>query len=400
MERNPWLRALIILGVLLLSVQLFDVVWNFGRQYGDIILVFFLAWMLAFLLNPLVQFLSIGGRMPRWGAVATVYLGMLAILVGIGFLLIPPTANQVSVLGSKVPQYTSNTSRFVGDLQRWLDSRGLHVNVEHVATGQDLTKFGQQLGSTLASHALTLAQSVVVAVFDGAIVLVVSFYMMLDGPRITRALTQVAPERFRGDVELLFASIDHSFGGYLRSSIVLALVYAVGTGLVMYALGVPYALTVSVFAGIVLIIPFVGDIVAVIPPIVIALFTVSLLRAVILLIVMICLQQLVLQVLRPKIMGRSVGLHPLWVLAAFLVGARAAGVWGALFSVPIVAIGQTVVQLYYYRAAGKTARETALARSLLGAHSPARSQPDATVPGEPPREKVPVPADERELPTH
>ncbi|MGI8552446.1 MAG: AI-2E family transporter [Dehalococcoidia bacterium] len=375
MEKNPWLRALIILAVLLLSVELFSVVWNLGRQFGDIILIFFLAWMVAFLLTPVVSFLTIGHRMPRAAAVSAVYLGMLAILVLIGLLLIPPTAAQIAALSHTIPAYAANTSRFLDDTQQWIDARGIRVNVYQYAQGHDLSRAGQQLSSILAGHALALAQGVVIAIFDGVIVLVLSFYMMLDGPRISQALIQVTPRRFRDDLELFFASVDHSFGGYLRASLFLALVYGFGTGLAMYATGIPYGLPVSLFAGVMLIVPLVGDVVAVIPPLAIGLFTVSLFRVVIVLIAMIALQQLVLQVLRPKVMGRSVGLHPLWVLGSFLVGARAAGIWGALFSVPIAAILQTVVQLYYYRVARKPARETALAQSLRGTGAPRAMQP-------------------------
>lgn len=369
MDRNPWLRALIILGVCLISVQLFTIAWDFGRRFGDIILIFFLAWLIAFLFDPVVDFLTVRLRLKRIFSVGAVYLGLLAILGAIGLLLIPRTASQVLALGHLLPQYSANTSKLVDDLQSWLSGRGISVDLHQATAGRDLTHVGQQFGTVLATRALTLAQSVLVAILDGVIVLVLSFYMMLDGPRISRALLQVTPDRFRGDVELLFASIDHSFGGYMRASLVLALVYAVGTGLAMYLAGIPFALPVSIFAGFMLVIPFVGDIVAVIPPLFIGLFTVSLLRVVFVFVAMVLLQQVVLQILRPKIMGSSVGLHPLWVLAAFLVGARAAGIWGALFSVPIAAIGQTVVQLYYFRAARNPAREGALARSL-GRHFP------------------------------
>ena len=140
---------------------------------------------------------------------------------------------------------------------------------------------------------------------------------------------------------------------------------AIRLALAMYLLGVPFSLPVGVFAGVMMIIPLVGAILAVIPPVVIALATVSLAKAIILLAVMIGLQQLVLQVLQPRIMGESVGLHPLWVLFSVLVGARFAGVWGALFAVPVAAIIQTIVQLYYFRASGDQAAEGAISNSLL-----------------------------------
>lgn len=375
MEKNPWLRALIILGVVFVAAQVFGIVWEFARQFSDIILIFLLAWLVAFLLNPAVEFLTSGHNTPRVVAVGVVYLGMLAFLVAVAVLVIPPTASQISALGHGFQQYAAHASGLVANLQIWLDERRIPLRLHDIAVEQNIDTQAQAVGTLLATHALSLAQSVVLAIFDGMIVLVISFYMMLDGPRITRALLSITPQRFRDDAALLFASIDHSFGGYLRASLTLILVYTAGTGITMYLLGMPFVLPVSVFAGVVLLVPFVGDIVAVIPPLLIGLMTGSFVRVVILLVAMVMLQQLVLQVLRPKIMGKSVGLHPLWVLAAFLVGARAAGIWGALFSVPVAAIVQSVVQLYYYRAAGNPDREGALSRSLLRARGAPAAPP-------------------------
>jgi predicted PurR-regulated permease PerM len=193
---------------------------------------------------------------------------------------------------------------------------------------------------------------------------------MIDSPRIIGALAQVTPARYRDDAELLIASIDRSFGGYLRASFILMLVYGAGTAIAMLVLGVPFALPAAVFAGAMMIIPLVGPMVAVVPPVMIALVSVGPARAAILLVIMILLQQFVLQVLQPRIMGKSVGLHPIWVLASVLVGARIGGIWGAVFSVPVAAIVQTIVQVYYFRAAGNVDREEEISRSLLKERDP------------------------------
>lgn len=377
MERNPWLRTLIVLGVLFVGVQLFGIVWEIAHQFSDIILIFVLAWLLAFLLNPAVEFFARRRESPRIYAVSFVYLCILAVLVAIALLIIPPTATQISTLGQRFPEYATSTARLLSRFSLWLSSHGVPVKTSQLGGADQLLAQAQTFGTDLASNALGLAQSVLVAVFDGLIIIVMSFYMTLDGPRITRAIRGVTPPRYRDDVLLLVASIDRSFGGYLRSSLILILVYAAGTAVAMFLLGVPFVLPISAFAGVMLIIPFVGDIVAVVPPVLLALLSVSLLRVVILLTVMVLLQQLVLQVLRPKIMGKSVGLHPLWVLAAFLIGARIAGVWGALFSVPVAAIIQTIVQLVYFRMDGNVDREGALARSLLRSGELRRDAPSA-----------------------
>ncbi len=387
MERNPWFRALLILGVAFLGVQLFLVVWHFGAHFAQTLLIFFLAWMLSFILNPAVDMVARRWRLGRPAAVTAVFLGVIAVVALAGFLVVPPLVKQVAALGDKVPEYRQNTGKLVTDLQSWLDHRHIGINITDVNT-DDLSKQIDKTGASLAQSALGVAPKVIEGIFDAVIIMVISFYIMLDAPRISLAMINVTPDRYRRDVRMLFASIDHSFGGYIRSSVVLALLYAGGTALTMWATGIPFVLPVSLFAGFMLIIPFIGDIVAVIPTILIGLVTVSLFNVVIALIAMVALQQLVLQIIRPKLMGKSVGLHPLWVLAAFFLGARAAGIWGALFSVPIAAIIQSVVQLYYYRVTGRPqpASLAALVREGGAQPYPLRREPRS------PSEEVDSPA--------
>src|ERR1700730_14203634 len=120
MEKNPWLRALIVLGVLFVGAQLFAIVWDFARQFADIIVIFLLAWLTAFLLNPAVQSLSTERHVPRILAVGIVYVGMLAILVVIGVLIVPPTATQFTTLATRFPQYAGSTSFLLERAQSWL----------------------------------------------------------------------------------------------------------------------------------------------------------------------------------------------------------------------------------------------------------------------------------------
>ena len=128
---------------------------------------------------------------------------MLAFLIASGLLVIPPTASQISALGVRFPDYVSRGTVLVSGMQTWFDDHHIAVNLQQVGAGQNLANQAQALGETLAAHALGLAQSVVIAIFDGMIVLVISFYMMLDAPRITRALLSVTPARFRTDADLL-----------------------------------------------------------------------------------------------------------------------------------------------------------------------------------------------------
>jgi predicted PurR-regulated permease PerM len=113
----------------------------------------------------------------------------------------------------------------------------------------------------------------------------------------------------------------------------------------MASLKIDYALLASVVAGIFLLIPFLGPVVAVWVPVTIALFT----RpdaALVLFIALLALQQVIFHVVAPRIMHQEVGLHPLLVFFAVLTGARVAGIWGAIFGVPVVAVLATMASFY------------------------------------------------------
>jgi predicted PurR-regulated permease PerM len=131
----------------------------------------------------------------------------------------------------------------------------------------------------------------------------------------------------------------------LRGLVIQALVGGLGTGVSMSLLKVDYALLASVVAGVVLLIPFLGPVLAVIVPVTIALLTHPEVT-IYLFLALLALQQVIFNVLGPRILSQQVGLHPLLVFFAILTGARIAGVWGAIFGVPIVAVLSTMISFY------------------------------------------------------
>ncbi len=348
-ERNPWLRALIMLAVTIAAIYLFAQLWEIGARLAEPILILMFAWLIAFLLNPAVRALMRWRAMPRPAAVVVVFLGLLAAIALLGVLIVPPTVQQVADLGNEIPSWADRAPETIDRLQGWLDKRGIDVNLKEFYQSEEVKARLQEIGQTIAERAISAAQQVFVVLLYLVITLIIAFYLLLDGPRITDGLLRASPARFRDDLHYFLQTVDDTFGGYVRSWAILALIYGAGTGIIMVATDIPFVFPVAVFAGLMLVIPFVGDIVAVIPPLIIGLLTVSLRNVIIAMIALVALQQLVLQILRPKIQGDSVGLHPVLVLVAFLVGANVAGVWGAFFAVPIAGIVQSVVGLFYTR---------------------------------------------------
>jgi predicted PurR-regulated permease PerM len=124
-----------------------------------------------------------------------------------------------------------------------------------------------------------------------------------------------------------------------------SLLGGIGTGLIMSALQVDYALLCSVVASLVLFIPFIGPVLAVFLPVTIALLTHPEVTFY-LFVGLLALQQVIFNVMAPRILSHQVGIHPLVVFFAVLVGARVAGIWGAIFGVPIVAVVTVMISFY------------------------------------------------------
>ena len=187
------------------------------------------------------------------------------------------------------------------------------------------------------------------------IMLILSFYFMVDGARLAESVITALPPRAQDDARFLKASTHRAFAGFLRGQLIQSLVGGVGTGLIMSALQVDYALLCSVVAALVLLIPFLGPVAAVVLPVTIALLTHPEVT-VFLFIALLALQQVIFNVLAPRILSRQVGLHPLLVFFAVLTGARVAGVWGAIFGVPFVGVLTTMISFYRANQEDRAAR--------------------------------------------
>lgn len=232
------------------------------------------------------------------------------------------------------------------------------------------------MGSIAAENALVLAQAVATLTFNAVMVLFLSFYIMLDGDRIAHRVLDVLPARYHQVLHHLAHSIDRSFGGYVRGAAVVSAIYGVGIALLMTSQGLSYVMPVSAMAGAFMAIPLVGGILAFLPPVAIAAFKGSLGTLVIVLVVSLVFQQIILNVVQPKVMGDSLGIHPLVIFLAILLGAREAGFWGLVFAVPVAAVLNSMAVFIYEQLTGKALHAPALAEEI-----PALDEPEVLASG-------------------
>ncbi|MGI9149883.1 MAG: AI-2E family transporter, partial [Chloroflexota bacterium] len=318
--RDPWLRALSVLGCAIAGFYLVGLLWQIVQEFEDIILLFFLAWLVAFVLEPLVGAL-VEGRLPRLAAIAFTYVTLLVVLALGVILLVPALTLQIVDIVRSLPGYVEQATAFLTALQGsandWLSEHGspVLVDVKSALNPQELSRRADALGPPILSNVVGFATGAATLLAELLIMLILSFYFMVDGARVADGVIAAIPLRVQDDARFLVASIHRAFAGFLRGQVIQSLVGGVGTGVIMSILQVDYALLASVVAGLLLLMPFLGPVLAVVLPVAIALLTHPQVT-ILLFIALLALQQVIFKVLAPRILSHQVGLHPLLVVLA------------------------------------------------------------------------------------
>lgn len=285
----------------------------------DIILLFFVAFILMSALAPLVQ------RLRRWGvpkivAVLLVFFLMLGAIVGL--------------LTAGLSPLLSQTSNLVQRLGETLSSL-LQTNII------DQTVIQQEM-SRLSAQLVTLSVDVFKNLISWVSVLVVTIYMLLDQEKLEDYATSFFGER-KERIKGLLNKIEYKLGSWLRGQAILSLTVGILVYIGLVALGVEFALPLAIIAGLLEVVPVIGPIISAIPAILIGL-TVSPLFAALVGGLYLVIQQLESHVIVPQFMKRAVGLNPLLVILAVSIGGRLLGIAGALLAVPITVVILLIIE--------------------------------------------------------
>jgi predicted PurR-regulated permease PerM len=213
----------------------------------------------------------------------------------------------------------------------------------------------ESISGMVVSNAVPLFLGAGSALAQILLTIIVSLYLMLDGDRMGRFIVRAVPPRYRDDFIYFVSSVYKAFGGFLRGQIIQSLVYGAGVAIIMLGANLPFVALASVVAGVGIFVPFLGPVLGIIPSLLVAL-TVDFGRAIIVFILTMVLNVVVVNVVQPKVLSQQIGLHPVVVLGAVLIGVRIAGPWGALFGVPVAAVIVTMVSFYQLTVAERTER--------------------------------------------
>jgi predicted PurR-regulated permease PerM len=336
-RQRRWLTAVLVLGALVLALLLIGFVADVFYTFGDVLLVFFLAWLLAFILSPVVGGLTrLVPILPRIGAVVLVYATLVGAIVLVVVLVAGALAQSITAFITSVPTLREDLPNLLRAWQERLNAIGLD-QVDLVAQATSFLDNLATYAAQLAGPVQQLAVASLGAVGNLLLVLILSLYMVVDRDAILSFLFRVVPPSMKEEARLLETSVARSFGGFLRGQAILGIVYAAVAALTSAALGLPYLAVTTAVAGVLMAIPFFGPFVAWAPPVIVALLTPGA-PTIPTAILMGIGWMIVMNVLQPRLMQEAVGIHPIVVLGSVLIGSKIAGITGAIFGIPIAAV--------------------------------------------------------------
>lgn len=314
----------------ILKVILILIVFGLLYLIREIVGIVFIAWVLTSAITPLVDKMN-QKRIPRWLAIIFIYFILIGVIALAIYLVIPPIITQINQLSTNFPDFYQKVADFFASAEIAAENAGIMNSIQS----------GLESLSASASNLSGGILSTLASIFGGFIsflaVLVITFYMTMEEDGMKKFIKSVLPLKYQPYFISKTRRVQHKMGMWLRGQLVLSLIIGVLSYVGLLILKVDYALILALLVAVMEFIPYVGPILGGIPAVFIAL-TQSPLKAVLVLILYLIIQQLENSVISPKVMQKAVGLNPIMVIVSLLIGAKLFGFVGVLLAVPVATI--------------------------------------------------------------
>jgi predicted PurR-regulated permease PerM len=337
----PWVPKVIILSIVSVGVALGT--WQVIRGLRDLIIWLVISLFLSFALEPGVNWLTEHGW-KRGLATALLLFGLFILGMVLVASMIPLVIQQIRDLIANVPDYLDKISTFS---ERWFNYK---ISSDKIVTQLESVNVSlADYARNLAGNLLGVGAAVLGAVFQMFTIGLFTFYLVADGPRLRRTVCSLFPPERQREVLWAWNVAIEKTGGYLYSRLLLAAVSGTATFVVLTVLGVPFALPLALYTGLLSqFIPVVGTYIAAVVPLLVALLDRPV-SALILLIYFVLYQQIENYVLSPRITARTMQLHPAVAFGAAIAGGSLMGAIGAFLALPAAAIVQAGLSTYIKR---------------------------------------------------
>jgi predicted PurR-regulated permease PerM len=325
---------LAVIGIVLAVSATLALVWA-ARQVLTWIIV---ALFLALALNPAVEFFQRRGLARRGVAAGLTFLLAIGAIVALGWLFVPTLVDEGHGFADALPGYVNDVTEGRGELGRLAKRYDLEERVrDAVESGGGAERI---LG--LSGTAIAVTRGVLTFVVAIVTIAFLTFFMLLEGPTWMERFYGLLPERSRDRWRRIGHDIYRTVGGYVTGNLLISVIAGISTTILLLILGVPYAVALGVLVAILDLIPLAGATLAAIIVSTVA-FIDWIPAGIVVLTFFIVYQQVENHLLQPLVYSRTVQLSPLAILIAVLIGAKIAGILGALAAIPVAGTIQVLL---------------------------------------------------------
>ena len=306
----------------------------------DALLLVYVSALIAMGFSPLVRLIEQPSpdarkrRVPRWFAILVIYAAIMAGAVLVGLLVIPPLVAQGSALWAKIPTEFNQLQTFLIKYKLMTHRVTLEEAVQNAPSGAG----GNAVGTVFLA-----ISSLIGGLFGLITILILTFYLLIEAGTMFDYLVRFVPLGRRGDVVTVARQAVLKVSAWLRAQFILAGVMGTFSALGLWLMDVPYFYVIALVAAIGETIPIVGPVIGGITAVAVAI-SVSPQLAVMVGAYFLVLHQLEANILVPKIMERSVGVSPVAVLVALLIGGALMGLAGAILAIPTAALLSVIIE--------------------------------------------------------
>jgi predicted PurR-regulated permease PerM len=301
------LAALVLCGGYLIFFKLFSVV-----------LLMLVSLIVLATLGPIVTWIATRG-MPRGLAVVLVMVGIALAILLVGFLVVPPLLESITVFLNALP-----------DLADKVRDRLHQIGVNNGAVNR------VTVPSDLASHLVSAGSAVVGFLATAMTIVIISAYLLIDAPRIEGVIYETVPRQYHHHVRYLLHGLGEAVGGYIRGQVINCTIIGTYTFVLLVILHVPHPLPLALIAFFGDVIPVIG-LYVILLPLTLAALTVSVPTAIVVIIAISAYTWFESNVLFPNVFGKTLALPPLVIFVAVIIGGELLGFAGAILSLPMAA---------------------------------------------------------------
>lgn len=337
---SPFARALTLaLALPLLILNGWAVAALFG-YFRSILVAVIIASLVSFLLNYPISWLQ-GRGFNRGIAAILVFLGALFLFIVVAITVVPLAIAQAQQFASKLPEWFESGKSQIVQLDQFLETVNVPFNLDAViaqASERLQTELETLVGEAL-DLTLDLAAFTANKVIEIILTLILTFYLLLNGPEVWNSLIYWLPQDLQ---EPFSKTLRRSFRGYFTGQLIVATTLGTILSVVYGLLKIPFGLLFGLTIGLFAIIPFASAVGTALVTILAALRDIGL--AVQILVIAVVVEQLVENGIAPRVLGSVTGLNPFWVLLSVLTGARIGGLLGVVLAVPSAVILKAGIQ--------------------------------------------------------